>query len=430
MSTDLGRTRTLDIWLFQIGEPLPTDSGRPRVLRAGILAEELARRGHRVTWWATTFSHIRKSYDFDRETVVEAKPGLTVHALHGRPYRRNISVARLLNHHDLTKGFKKAAPTKAKPHVIVASMPSLDLAAAAVAYAQANGVPSAIDIRDLWPDAWTYVLPRAARPLARLALTPFYAELSSALRGATGILGISELFLDWGLGHSGRARGAWDRVFAMAYQRPSYSDAEQAEAETFWRARGVIATPQPRIACFVGNLSRRSARALVGIAKAFCAMPQSVRREWRLVLCGTGDLVPELQEAASREPGIILPGWINAVQIWTLMRRSMCGLIPYENVPDLLAGYPNKFGEYLSAGLPILSLLRGAVGESIQRNNCGWVSNGPVHAASAFEDIARDQNAWNAKSAAAAALFSREFDARVVYRDHADYVERLAAAAA
>ena len=41
------------VWLVTVGEPLPTDPGSPRLLRAGILAGLLAEKGHVVHWWSS-----------------------------------------------------------------------------------------------------------------------------------------------------------------------------------------------------------------------------------------------------------------------------------------------------------------------------------------------------------------------------------------
>ena len=49
----------MDIWVIKDGEPLPIEPDA-RVLRTGLLAAELVRRGHTVTWWTSTFAHHRK----------------------------------------------------------------------------------------------------------------------------------------------------------------------------------------------------------------------------------------------------------------------------------------------------------------------------------------------------------------------------------
>ena len=51
----------MKIWLVQIGEPLPIDEkGKERLFRTGILAKMMAEQGHKVTWWATDYSHQKK----------------------------------------------------------------------------------------------------------------------------------------------------------------------------------------------------------------------------------------------------------------------------------------------------------------------------------------------------------------------------------
>ncbi len=51
----------MNIWLIQIGEPLPLEAG-VRKMRTALLADKLLERGHSVYWWASAFEHQRKKW--------------------------------------------------------------------------------------------------------------------------------------------------------------------------------------------------------------------------------------------------------------------------------------------------------------------------------------------------------------------------------
>ena len=53
------------IWLVQRAESTPHDeSGSRRLLRIGIIADILSKRGHDVIWWTSNFDHVTKTHRF------------------------------------------------------------------------------------------------------------------------------------------------------------------------------------------------------------------------------------------------------------------------------------------------------------------------------------------------------------------------------
>ena len=76
------------IWLAHIGETFPLD-GTSRAWRYGMLARELARRGHQVLRWAPTFCHARKTQRFDRDTVVELEPNYRAQFVYAAGYQHH-----------------------------------------------------------------------------------------------------------------------------------------------------------------------------------------------------------------------------------------------------------------------------------------------------------------------------------------------------
>ena len=83
---------------------------------------------------------------------MEVESGLEIQFLHGRMYTKNVSVARLLNHLEIARQFRRLSTREGTPDVILSSYPTIELCDEAVQYGTRHNVPVLLDIRDLWPD--------------------------------------------------------------------------------------------------------------------------------------------------------------------------------------------------------------------------------------------------------------------------------------
>ena len=59
----------MKIWIMKTGEPIPTSQNKDRLMRMGMLAEELNKRGHNVIWFSNTFDHFHKKQLYIIKTV-------------------------------------------------------------------------------------------------------------------------------------------------------------------------------------------------------------------------------------------------------------------------------------------------------------------------------------------------------------------------
>jgi len=419
------REAAVKVWLITVGEPLPTDEGKNRLLRTGLLANTLAQSGHDVTWWTSTFDHWRKHHRFKRDTVLSFGT-IKIVLLKGIGYRKNVSIRRLLDHVLIALRFSKLAATGARPDVILCSLPTLELALAAVSYGRRTNVPVVIDIRDLWPDIFLELAPARWRSLAKMLLTPLYWEARQACQSATAIIGNSPGFVKRGLRYASRSRGPWDRDFPFGYSERVPDDEARAQAIGFWSKYGLAERTERRfVVCFFGTLSRQ-----FDLATAIAAARRlSGRgREFKFVFCGTGGSLEEYKRLTGDCPDIIFPGWVGAPEIWTLMRTSHAGLAPYEEGEAHRENLPNKPIEYFSAGLPVISSLSGYLKEVLESNDCGVTYrhrdvDSLVRALIALYD---DRTRLRAMSENAYALYRRRFVAETVYKEMMEYLERVA----
>ena len=91
----------------------------------------------------------------------------------------------------------------------------------------------------------------------------------------------------------------------------------------------------------------------------------------KFVLCGNGKHIEEIKAQVSSN--VIIPGWIEKAQILSLLSNSKVGIAPYINSMNYRMNTPNKFGEYLSASLPIAVSVSGEMEKLLKQNECGYM---------------------------------------------------------
>jgi glycosyltransferase involved in cell wall biosynthesis len=87
---------------------------------------------------------------------------------------------------------------------------------------------------------------------------------------------------------------------------------------------------------------------------------------------GTGDRLADLKAATAGCENVISLGWVNQAVIEVVAQRSCAGLLCYRPTFDFESGLPNKIGEYLAYGLPVVSSLRrGPAAAFLLRHSAG-----------------------------------------------------------
>ena len=417
----------MNIWLVTVGEPLPVDEGPPRLLRAGLLARYLAQSGHAVTWWSSTFDHQRKRLRAPSLAESSLPDGTALILLHGRPYRTNVSLARMGNHRDIAREFGALASTRVVPDVILCSYPPVEICDEAVAYGAARQIPVVLDVRDLWPDAFLHLAPKWLWPMARVALQSLFSQSARACRGALALFAITDAFLDWGLARAGRSRNAWDATFPMAYSNEVPDSHSVRAAEAQWDRTGVK-RDRP-IACFIGTFGKQfDLESVVEAAR----VTRTTAPDLLWVLCGAGDRFERYRRLARGLENTVLPGWVERPAIHSLLRRAKVGIAPYRNTRDFVMSVPNKPIEYLSAGLPVVATIGGVLREKIVDPGAGISvpPGNPQALASAVVDLVRDKERHARMSEVARQLYRTEYVAEVVYRKMIAHLEEIAKEAA
>jgi glycosyltransferase involved in cell wall biosynthesis len=413
------------VWLLQISEPLPMDGPQVRLLRTAVLAEHLLAKGHEVVWWSGAFDHVNKRHRVRRSMKIPLWDKGELYLLASCGYRKNVSLWRVLDHFQVAREFAKLAPRELPPDIIVASLPSQDFCAAGAEYAAKREIPFIVDVRDQWPDVWLDVFPTVFRPVVRILLGAMFQQSARACRIARGIVGANPALLQWGLKYAQRSSEPWDRVFLLGYRVPRYSEGLLQKSRTFWDSRRIRQQPERLTICFFGTPG--PARPLEPVIAAARQL-EAERAPVRWILCGEGTAWENPRREAEGLSTVVFPGWLDEVQLQTLMERADIGLAPYHRSENVWGAIPNKIGQYLSAGLPVLSTLVGGLDKLLARYGCGWTYE-PMNVnelVGLVREIIRQKDRLPEMRERAKKLFADYFDAEKIYPAYVNYIEEVA----
>lgn len=404
--------RPLKIWTIQIGEPVPI---RPvREMRTAQLSRALAARGHDVVWWASAFDHFSKSWIGSGDEEHCLSPNLRVRLLAGCGYRSNVSLRRFLDHRLVARAFRATASSLPLPNLVIASMPTHDLAFEAYRLCAAHRIPLVVDVRDPWPHILSDVLPAPLRPLARLALAHDVKMVRKLIFGAQSVTSMMPSLLRWAQETSGRKPGPQDRVFYLGAEplrpvkqpnNPMLSSLGDGSGPVF---------------CFIGTFGVNYEPSIIArVARRMRDVP------CRFVLAGEGDYSSAVAKLSEGLPNVMLPGWVDNVDIAWILQHSTAAIIPSNTGLDAL---PNKLFTYLSGGVPVMSSLPGDAREIIEREQVG------LHF-SVNDEIALEQKLrlMLAKPSLLAEMqrnvrrfFSESLESKKIYQQFAEHVEQVA----
>lgn len=358
----------LTIWVLQTGEPLHTDKGNPRPMRAMNLANALTEAGHNVILWSSAFYHQEKRHRSHHADRVEVSPRLEIRLIPSPGYKRNIGPGRIWDHLVLARNLKQLLKQETvPPDVAFIGYPPIETAAVMTRWLAARGVPCMLDVKDQWPTLFVKAFPAALQWLGRVALSPYFFFARRAMCDAKGLTAMADDFLRWAIQFAGRQRNEWDLTIPLTSPTGQVTTEELVAAQRWWDDKGMIADGRARV-CFVGShASVFDFFPVCEAAKFFVAQGRQVE----FVICGDGGSSVALRNMMLNLPNVCFPGWVDRAQIEALALRSLAALAPYKNTEDFVMSVPNKVVDSLSLGLPILSPLPGEVANLISIHGVG-----------------------------------------------------------
>lgn len=276
-----------------------------------------------------------------------------------------------------------------------------------------RGKPFIFEVRDLWPE-----LPRAMGVIRN----PFVLTLLAALewvayRSAHRLIGLSP--------------GIVEGIVRLKRRRPRvalvpngcdlniFADGSAAP----WRPDGV--GNDDLMAIFTGTHGQ--ANGLDAVLDAAAVLKKRKRENIRLVLVGDGKFKLALKARAVAEglDNIIFHDPVDKQALAGLMAAADLGMQCLANVPAFYYGTsPNKFFDYISAGLPVLNNYPGWLADMIKSHSCGFAvsPDDPASFADALERAADDRPALKVMGRNALDLARSQFDRRRLTDEWVDWV--------
>jgi glycosyltransferase involved in cell wall biosynthesis len=401
------------VWLIQLGEILPIKSGT-RKMRTALLADELTKRGHSVLWWASAFEHLTKTWVcyWDCEYVLHDK--FKIIALKGIGYKKNVSLQRYIDQKILARKFRRAIPLQSKPDIIIASLPTYDLAYVASVFAQKNNIPIIVDIRDPWPEIFLDHIPSPLRYIAKTLLHRDFMKVQRTLRSATSVVSMMARLLNWGLEYAGREMTWRDSVFYLGYKRDTSSEQSSRIEEMFQKIKSKF------IVCFIGSFAEYHDPSIL----VQCATKLQAEKDIHFVLAGDGELMAEISENAKSLENLTLTGWLDQSEISTLLRHSDVGVCPTKHESYF---FPNKAFAYFSANLPIISAFQGDIKDLIEKHHIGmyYSPNDLNGLTNCIKELYNNTSMYEKMSINVRNVFDHMFGANKIYKRYVDLIERI-----
>jgi glycosyltransferase involved in cell wall biosynthesis len=261
------------------------------------------------------------------------------------------------------------------------------------------------EVRDIWPE-WSVEVGTVKNPLliwaAKAAARFFYHE-------ADRIVVISHQMGDL-LGAQLGPAARKIRVVPLGTDCALFAG---AEPDLEWRRRHGL--DGKFVVVYAGAHNRLG--ALDGVLDAAAFLRED--RDVRIVLIGDGPLKPRLVEKAASErlENVLMLDPMPKEQLAGVLRTCDLGLMTIENLSIVRIACPNKFMDYLAAGLPVLVNFDGEVRAICEREGCGVFvpPEDPQAMADAIRRLARDPERSRAIGRRAAQVAAEQFDrARLV----------------
>lgn len=265
--------------------------------------------------------------------------------------------------------------------------------------------PFVFEVRDLWPE-----LPREMGVITNpLVLWAMGVLEWLSYRSAHRLIGLSPGIVE-GIAKRGVAR---ERIAMIpnGCDLEIFSPAQESDSPQPWRPEGVADTDL--MAVFTGT--HGMANGLDAVLDAAAMLKQRGRSDIKLVLVGQGRLKSELQASAEREglDNVVFHDPVDKTRLAGLMASADLGMQVLANVPAFYYGTsPNKFFDYIAAGLPVLNNYPGWLAEMVEEQRCGFAvpPDDATAFADALEQAAMDRTALEEMGRNAYALAGERFD--------------------
>jgi glycosyltransferase involved in cell wall biosynthesis len=275
--------------------------------------------------------------------------------------------------------------------------------------------PFIFEVRDLWPE-----LPKAMGVITN----PFILALMSMLEWVSYHSAHHVIALSPGIAKGIEKRSiSWDKISLV----PNGCDLDIFDTEVkAWRPDTISDTDL--LVLYAGT--HGIANGLDSVLDAASELSSRGRHEIKFLFLGQGKLKQSLIDRAIGEglDNVIFHEPVDKKRLAGLMVSTDVGLQILANIPVFYYGTsPNKFFDYISAGVPVLNNYPGWLAELINDNGCGFSvpPEDPIAFADVLEKAAGNRLDLKVKGSKARALAIEKFDRKILASGWAEQLEAV-----
>ena len=341
-------------------------------------------------------------------------------------YRSNIGILRLIDHHILFFNllldlFKR----KRKPDLIFIGYPPIEWSLAGVIYAKIKKIPIVLDVKDLWPDIFwdKEEINPVKKEFIKFLFLPYriYSILIASLTDF--ITGPTELIAKYFKNNyqnkflSKILKNQESKIFPSPIVPPK--EEEQIKLDI------IKTNPKECLnILFIGSLM--SVYDFETIKKSIEILNKK-KIKIQLFIAGRGGSENYIKDIFNHIENVYFLGWINRKEAIDISLNCHLALAPYKNIKNYELNLVNKYIDYMSLGLPILSPLRGFAYELINKYEIGW--NYPPKQSSTLAriimDIIESPNKIKLRSENSLRLFKTKYNFEIVYDQLVNKLEQI-----
>lgn len=358
----------MHICIFQTGEPIHIDNDDYRPMRAISLSNKLNNYGHKVTLITSCFFHQRKTFRSKRLSQIKLNENLRIILIPSLGYKRHIGFKRILDHIVLAYNLNKFLRGKRnfKPDKIFLGYPPIETSLIILNWAKKINIPVMLDVKDNWPVNFLEPFPNFLKPLANIALIPYYLISKYIFRNVEYVNSISNEFIDWIKGFSNKKSLTY-MVTPLVREPIKISKSKKKECILFWNEKNIDVMSRKHF-CFVGSITKSFDFDFIFRSANFL---KNKHPEYKFIICGSGDQFESLLEKSHNHKNVFVFGEINKFQANLLIKQSCAIIAPYFNSLNFRNSIPNKIIEGLENSVPYITNLEGNLKDMINTWNNG-----------------------------------------------------------
>lgn len=255
-------------------------------------------------------------------------------------YKKNVSLKRFYSHKVLANNLKKYFKTIDKPDLIYVAVPSLDVGEVVANYAKKNDIKLAIDIQDLWPEAFKMVLNIPI--LSDILFFPMKLQADSIYKKANYIISVSNTYAERAIKVNEKFE---EKIIAYLGTDLDYFD-KCKQDNNLEKQKDIFEI------AYLGTLG--SSYEIKSVIDAIEILNNKGIKNIKFSLFGNGPLQTEFEKYSKKKN--VNCEFTGRLDYETMVKRlSNCDIAVNPIRKGSAASIINKVGDYAAAGIPVIN---------------------------------------------------------------------------